>query len=284
MENAVQALKTAAAVLIFAIAITVSFTMFSKAKVTADTVLKSQDDQEYLEAAELDDKLYTSSELISTTETGESSSDARESKVAGITTKGDRIVGSADVISTIYRYNLEKYGVTILESDGTVISRFDSNTENVMRQWYNIADGTDAEGNTVSANTIRGNFAEQIKRNISNNYIKYENLKLDLENLYEIEVDGNSKIECGAPWYGNDKEIIKRINAEIGGFEYELNNQKYNYNESKNLSEALENKKIVEVVNEIDNSKYLQDGENSTSLLQQYELPTIEVIYIVYLK
>lgn len=282
MENAVQALKTAAAVLIFTIAITVSFTMFSKAKVTADTVLKSQDDQEYLEAAELDDKLYTSSELISTTETGESSSDERESKVAGITTKGDRIVGSDDVISTIYRYNLEKYGVTILKSDGTVIARYDSNTENVMRQWYNITDGTDAEGNTVSANTIRGNFAEQIKKNISNNYIKYENLKLDLENLYAIKVDGNNNIKSGAPWYGNDKEIIKRINAEIGGFGYELNNQKYNYNGSKKLSEALENKKIVEVVNEIDNSKYLQDGENSTSLLQQYELPTIEVIYIVY--
>ena len=45
MENAVQALKTAAAVLIFVIAITVSFTMFSKAKVTADAVIKIQDKQ-----------------------------------------------------------------------------------------------------------------------------------------------------------------------------------------------------------------------------------------------
>ena len=51
MENAAQALKTAAAVLIFIIAITVAFTMFSRAKATTDTIIKSQDEQEYLEAA-----------------------------------------------------------------------------------------------------------------------------------------------------------------------------------------------------------------------------------------
>ena len=65
MENAAQALKTAAAVLIFVIAITVSFTMFSKAKATADAIITSKDNQEYLEAAELDTGiLYTSSEAI----------------------------------------------------------------------------------------------------------------------------------------------------------------------------------------------------------------------------
>ena len=65
MENAVQALKTAAAVLIFVIAITVSFTMFSKAKVTADAVIKIQDKQKYLESAEVDNGiLYTSSTAI----------------------------------------------------------------------------------------------------------------------------------------------------------------------------------------------------------------------------
>ena len=49
MENAVEALKTAAAILVFVIAITVSFTMFSKAKTTADSIITMQDKQEYLD-------------------------------------------------------------------------------------------------------------------------------------------------------------------------------------------------------------------------------------------
>ena len=69
MENAVDALKTAVAVLIFIIAITASFTMFAKAKVTADSIITSKDKQEYLESAELDEVLYTDSESIKTNTT-----------------------------------------------------------------------------------------------------------------------------------------------------------------------------------------------------------------------
>lgn len=273
MENAVEALKTAAAVLIFVIALTTSFTMFSQAKETADSVLRSQDTQEYLEAAELDNgKLYTSSTSIK----GENG----ESSIAGMTTDGYRIVGVDDVISTIYRYSLEKYGVTLIKSSGEVIARFDSNTENVMRQWYNITDGVDSEGNSVSSEQIKEKFAEQIKNNITvtiNN--KNINPIIKLEEIYRIEVDGNNKIKCGAPWYGNEIEIIKRINADISQTDYELNNQIYSGKGIKSTLDKAE--RIVEIVNEIDNSKYLKDGENKTSLLQEYQLPTIEVIYYI---
>lgn len=133
MENAVQALKTAAAVLIFVIAITVSFTMFSKAKVTANAVIKIQDKQKYLESAEVDNGiLYTSSTAI------QSQNEQGESNINGMTIDGYRIVGLEDVISTLYRYSVEKYGVTIVQQDGTIISRFDSNTENIVRQYYSV--------------------------------------------------------------------------------------------------------------------------------------------------
>ena len=44
--------------------------------------------------------------------------------------------------------------------------------------------------------------------------------------------------------------------------------------------------KIVEIVREIDTSKYLTEGEGTgdevkTDLLQEYEMPTIEVVYIL---
>ena len=228
MENAVEALKTAAAVLIFVIAITVSFSMFSRAKTTADAVLLAQDSQEYLESAELESTLYTSSEAISS-----NTSAVTQGDNATITTDGYRIVQPDDVISTIYRYNLEKYGVTLVElgenMKGNVIARFDSNTESVMRQWYNIQDGRDSNDELVTAEDQKENYAQTIKNNTTVNLdggrttIAPDFSPEKLEELYAITVDGNSNIKCGAPWYGNETEIIKRINADIAGIGYELN-------------------------------------------------------------
>ena len=258
MENAVDALKTAVAVLIFIIAITASFTMFAKAKVTADSIITSRDKQEYLESADLANILYTDSTSIQS---------------ATMTQFGDRIVQVEDVISSIYRYNLEKYGVTIVSTNGEVLARFDSNTENIMRQWYNITD-TD----TKTSEVIKEDFAGKIKDNISinaNRYITGE-IKLDkddLKSLYEVYVTGNNQIKVGAPWYGNESEIIKRCNIDISGAgTYTYNNINYT---GKDIYRKLNGKQIIEVINEIDNSKYVGD-----TLLQDYQLPTIEIVYI----
>ena len=257
MENAVDALKTAVAVLIFIIAITASFTMFAKAKVTADSIITSRDKQEYLESADLANILYTDSTSIQS---------------ATMTRFGDRIVQVEDVISSIYRYNLEKYGVTIVSTNGEVLARFDSNTENIMRQWYNI------KGTAPEVEQTQKKFAGKIKDNISinaNRYITGE-IKLekdDLKSSYEVNVTGNNQIKVGAPWYGNESEIIKRCNIDISGAgTYTYNNINYT---GKDIYTKLNGKPIIEVINEIDNSKYVGD-----TLLQDYQLPTIEIVYI----
>lgn len=274
MENAVQALKTAAAVLIFVIAITVAFNMFSRAKATADAVVTSQDKQEYLEAAGLESTLYTSSEAIK-----------EGSKYnATMTTNGDRIVQPDDVISTIYRYYLEKYGVTIVNaSTKEVIARFDSATESFVQSWTPEDKGKDKDGKSLNAEDILNIYANGydkhpgIKDNISNDYVK-DIKDINLKSLYAISNNGKG---IGAPWLGKDQEIIKRINTDIGGKNpYTLNGQ--TYQNDKKIKEKLEGKRIVEVVNTIDNSKYLKDGDVDTELLQGYQLPTIEVIYIIY--
>lgn len=261
MENAVDALKTAVAVLIFIIAITASFTMFAKAKVTADSIITSKDKQEYLEAANLDNVLYKDSVSIE-----------KDTTSTTMTRFGDRIVQVEDVISSIYRYNLEKYGVTIVSTNGEVLARFDSNTENIMRQWYNI------KGTAPEVEQTQKKFAGKIKDNISinaNRYITGE-IKLekdDLKSLYEVNVTGNNQIKVGAPWYGNESEIIKRCNIDISGAgTYTYNNINYT---GKDIYTKLNGKPIIEVINEIDNSKYVGD-----TLLQDYQLPTIEIVYI----
>lgn len=258
MENAADALKMAAAALIFIIAIASSFSLFGTAKQTADSIIGMRDKQKYLEAAELEGVLYATSNSV-------------KSDGTKFTTNGDRIVSSGDVISTIYRYNKEKYGVTIVKTNGEVIKRYDSNTENIMRQYYNIKSGLDE-------------YKEQLEKNTKTKYAIPKFRGENLERVYAVHVTGNNKIKCGAPWYGNDKEIRKRVNSDIAGEEYTYNEQSYNYGTNqKNLFNILKNaSKIVEVTNEIDRNEYLQDNGQTTNLLQQYQMPTVEIIYIVY--
>lgn len=268
MENAADALKMAAAILIFIIALGTSFSVFGTAKQTADSIIGMRDKQKYLEAAEedVDGILYTSSTSIEGTET---ETDITKEYVSGVTKKGDRVVDIDDVFSTIYRYSKEKYGVTIVKSNGEVIARYDGNTEVYVQNYDRYGSEFLEEYKKVVKKYIKTDYCQNIKFTDTDK----------IEALYEITVEGNSNIKYGTPWSGNDEEIQKRINADILGSTYEYYGQTY---EGKGLKNILNGKKIIEVTNEIDQSKYLKDNEEKTSLLQQYEMPTVEVIYIVY--
>ena len=288
MENAADALKIAAAILIFIIAIASSFSLFGVAKHTADSIITMRDRQSYLEAAELDGGiLYTSATSIKgTNEELTETEKQEESSIGGVTKNGDRIVGMEDVISTIYRYSIEKYGVTIVSKTGKVIARYDSSTEQIMTNWHRVDRGKYEAYALELADNTKTDYASPI----------FSGGKL--ENLYGIGIldknpDGTDfyRFSIGAPWYGNDIEIQKRIACDLKGTDYIYNNQKY---KGKNLINELKGRRIVEVTNEIDNSTYLkQTDENgnpildengnplNSNLLQSYTMPTIEIVYII---
>ena len=273
MENAAEALKMSAAVLIFIIAIATSFSIFGTAKQTSDSIITMRDKQAYLESAEVDNGiLYTSSTAIKSENVNgvnTNSTAIKSSNVNGVNTNGDRLVGKEDVYSTIYRYAKEKYGVTIMNTSGKIYVRFDSNTENVMRQYDKITE----EG--------LNKYLETLKSNLKTSYVSSTSFtKSELENLYKL-TNSNGRTTYGAPWYGNDEEIQKRINFNINGGTYENNGQSYTIENSNCLNKILDGKTIIEVVNEIDQSKYLSDGDQKTDLLQQYTMPTVEIIYII---
>lgn len=267
MENAVDALKMAAAILVFIIAITSSFSLFGVAKQTADSIITMRDRQAYLDSAEVKGGiLYTSVSDIK----GNSTDITQESSIGGVTTKGDRIVELEDVISTIYRYPTEKYGVTIIEkSSGNILARYDSNTEQLMSNW-----------NTIKKDKLKepGGYLEQLNTNTKTDYYATPNFEVStLENLYKIqETTGEEKI--GAPWYGKVEEIYRKIGCDFTGEIYTYLNFLY---QRDALITKLKGEKIVEVTNEIDNSKYLEDGGINTNLLQEYTMPTIEIVYII---
>lgn len=266
MENAADALKMGAAILIFIIAIASSFSLFGLAKQTADSIIAMRDKQSYLEAAELDNGvLYTSSSAIQKS----SATNEQISSVSGFTTNGDRIVDISDVFSTIYRYSVEKYGVTIVDSSKNIIARFDSQTEAGIQQ---------CSGNNDLLNTLFSEMKDSLEKNTKNKYATPNFDANTLKRIYNIEI--NTNVTCGAPWNGNPSEILKRVNADIKGSYYSYNNQIHDGGRI-NLLNALEGKTIVEVTNEIDESQYLEDDGQGTNLLQQYQMPTTEIIYII---
>ncbi len=103
MENAVDALKIAAAVLVFVIALTIAFALLSQAKATSDIMLFASDKTNY----------YTYSK------------DADDAE--------GRIVGADVVISSLYRYYKESVVVRVY--DGTnLIGDFNTETDGGLSQ------------------------------------------------------------------------------------------------------------------------------------------------------
>ena len=264
MENIVDAIKMAAIVLIFVLALTLTFNIIGKSKVSADSLLTIQDRQKYLEANEVENILYMSDEGI-------------KSNSEDYTSEGHRIVGLDAMISTIYRYDKEKFGVTVIKNNGDIIARFDSATEAIVNNWNNISNKLNDMGDIEkTADEQKEEYIERLVENIS---VKVSGVDIHINNTDIIEtMYGLGDGTIGAPWYVDTYEIIKRINADIQGEQYSYNGKTY---EGKNLK-LYSRKKIIEITKEIDNSVYLQDGGNITDLLTEYQMPTIEVIYVIY--
>ena len=104
MENAVDALKIAAAVLVFVIALTVAFALLSQAKATSDIMLFASDKTNY----------YTYSK------------DADDAE--------GRIVGADVVISSLYRYYKESVVVRVYNKNNTLIEEFNTETDGGLSQ------------------------------------------------------------------------------------------------------------------------------------------------------
>lgn len=102
MENAVDALKMAFAVIVFVMALSISINMFTNARETADTVLHSSDITEYMQFQEA-------------TEETES-----------------RIVGMETIVPTLYKYYKENYTVIFRDKDGEYLTIYNTQTNSSL--------------------------------------------------------------------------------------------------------------------------------------------------------
>lgn len=123
MENAADALKMAAAVLVFVLALGISISSFSQARTTADILIK-----------------YTDRETVTqyTQDTGDTT----------------RIVGAETIIPTIYRAYNENYKILFYNSVGDLIELY-TKMENGARVYVNYID---LEKEVLGDNRQQDNF------------------------------------------------------------------------------------------------------------------------------
>lgn len=133
MENAVEALKMAFAVLLLTLALSLSIAFFSKARSTSEIVLQSSDKMAYYD--------YTRYDLPEDP-------------------SGNRIVSYETIIPTLYKYNKERYKVVFKQgkydsSTGTLsdvtplpIYSTTTNPKNWNKNYINDFDGTSNKDST----------------------------------------------------------------------------------------------------------------------------------------
>lgn len=101
MENAVEALKMAFAMIVFVIALSLSMIMFTKARQASEIVLASSDITEYID--------YIDGSYI------------------GFGSQ-NRIVGLETIIPTLYKYYKENYTVIFLDDKGEPLELYETNS------------------------------------------------------------------------------------------------------------------------------------------------------------
>lgn len=155
MENAVDALKLAFVMFAFVVAITLTFSLVSQAKSTADVVLYHSDETNYYE------NLKSSEE--------------------------NRTVTSSEVISSLYRYYKESIGVTVKFRTGQTFTFDLNNNETVFEDNGKISE----DKKLTSESDREANLEIFIKKILKRDSVyKEEFTEIPISGIYSYGSDG----------------------------------------------------------------------------------------------
>ena len=233
MEDAADALKIAFAVLVFAMGLAVFFNMASLAKNTSDTVFLSIDKSNYYQYS------------------------------TDIKIQDNRIVKLKDIIPTIYRYNKENYGVTIIDKTGNLIARFDIDTENNAQLWKNLPHITnDKEKIEKFKNDILSYFK---KIYTACGFIDKAPQNIETDIFLKVYGENGSNQDFSVEWNGNDESILKRLKMDIFGVDSGLERHKAICNGQGLFKKYNQESEFIEYVLEIDQNEYINEAGNAVN-------------------
>ena len=160
MENAADALKMAAAVLVFVLALGISISSFSQARTAADTLISYTDRDSVTQYAE------------------------------DIGTK-TRFVGKETIIPTIYRAYKENYKIFFYNSDGTPIQLY-TRIRNGVRESVN---SIDLERDVIGGVNQQENFIMALLYGASGTYKREDGSAMTFNDFCAELLANNSKIK-----------------------------------------------------------------------------------------
>lgn len=256
MENAVDAIKLAFGIFAFILALAIAIFVIGQARATSDVIFHMNDKTEFYEYVE-----------------------------EGDVNAEDRVVGINTIIPTIHRYAKEQFAVSIYDKNGQPIARYDLWTEGFMSNWDEIL--RDKEGNNEEAyNQIKVRL-EGIQRIVNETIQKYggtgSNVSVEkiMDTCYSVNAsEVNRLIKHGAPWVGDNEQILARIKADMTGTPYTNNKITYNGNKEKNLKD-YKDEKFIEKFVEITTSGETITTDEGDSLETIKGNKKLEIIYIM---
>lgn len=255
MENAVEAIKMAFAVMVFVIALSVSMISFNKAKATSDVVLYAKDETNYYD-------------------------------YEGATGKAaeNRIVGIETIIPTLYKYYKENYTVVFRTGN------YDSTTGEFSNLEYLPVYTTNSK---YRSNEPQGGAYLWGQKVGENSYSTYDKLMEDKYNVGFFDdgylatekgtLKGNKKIFSfdleeetlrHEPWTGSYTKARENLDCFLNGDTYKNPNNREDYIKyGQSFIKKYKNKKFVETIGEYTynstQTDSTEDGSSISSLVKE---------------
>lgn len=252
MENAVEALKMAFAVMAFMLALSVSINSFNKAKEASDMVLYSKDETNYYEYYQ--------------------DYDGVEGKAAE-----NREVGLETIIPTLYKYYKENYTVVFREANYN-----EGEFSNVKPLYVYTTKSNDITSNGTK---LWGSNKKDSQGNTYNTYEKLMNDKYGINiNGYKYSSLTNKKIFSfdleeetlrHEPWTGSYEKARENLNCFLSGDIYKNPNNNTNYIEYEGFINKYKNDKFIETIGEYEysssqeNDSDTEDGSTINTLVKK---------------
>lgn len=246
MENAVEALKMAFAVMAFVMALSVSMISFNKVKVTSDVVLYTKDETNYYEYQEAKGK-------------------AAE----------NRIVGLETIIPTLYKYYKENYTVLFRQANYDYVNGTFSNVKALPVY------ETKSTDKTSRGVKLWGSNKKDNDGNTYNTYEKLMNNKYSINiNSYSYSESTNKKIFSfdleeetlrHEPWTGSFDKARENLDCFLFGTTYYNPNNNNEYITYEGFIEKYKDKKFIETIGEYtysssQSNSYDTEDENGSTI------------------
>lgn len=196
MDNAIDAIKIAFAVLVFVIALTISMVMFTKAREVSEKVFHMTDQT----------SSYTYMSDVKLDGNGDPVLDKNGEPIRIVDYGKGRIVSAEAIVPMLYRYNKEHLNIVILDK-GNIIAKYNLDEETINNErWVGHASDEklridyDLAGPIIPSYTING-YKYEPQYNKPGGLYKYLNSNKFRETFFEQRYSG--------------KEIISEDNESI---------------------------------------------------------------------